>query len=78
MSFDINENTNHDEGGLDDTDDEGEVAGKVKVLFCFNIYIFLISFAILTMCFNFTMKCYQVCLMYVSTGMAEPGGLGGG
>lgn len=31
MSFDINENTNHDEASFNDSDDEGEVAGKVIV-----------------------------------------------
>ena len=44
MSFDINENTNHDEGSLDDTDDEGEVAGKVNVLFVLIfIYLFVLT-----------------------------------
>lgn len=31
VSFDINENTNHDEASFNDSDDEGEVAGKVMV-----------------------------------------------
>ncbi|XP_058955301.2 complement component 1 Q subcomponent-binding protein, mitochondrial-like [Pocillopora verrucosa] len=29
VSFDINENTNHDEASFNDSDDEGEVAGKI-------------------------------------------------